>query len=42
MGLAFKTEPEHIGWDRMLATWQELDADERYDSAWTFDHLLGY
>ena len=39
MRLAFKTKPEHIGWDHMLATWQELDADERYDSAWTFDHF---
>ena len=39
MRLAFKTRPEHIEWDHMLATWRELDADERYDSAWNFDHF---
>ena len=39
MKLAFKTNPEHIGWAHMLAAWREFDADERYDSAWNFDHF---
>ena len=39
MRLAFKTMPQHTGWEVMLETWQELDADPRYESAWVFDHF---
>ncbi|WP_420619059.1 TIGR03560 family F420-dependent LLM class oxidoreductase [Candidatus Poriferisocius sp.] len=39
MKLAFKTMPQNIEWSVMLETWQELDADPRYESAWIFDHF---
>ena len=39
MKLAFKTMPQNIEWSAMLETWQELDADPRYESAWVFDHF---
>ena len=39
MKLAFKTMPQRIEWADMLATWRELDADPRYESAWLFDHF---
>ena len=39
MKLAFKTMPQNIEWSVMLETWQELDADPRYESAWVFDHF---
>ena len=39
MKLAFKTMPQNIEWSAMLETWQELDADPRYESAWIFDHF---
>ena len=39
MKLAFKTMPQNIEWSFMLETWQELDADPRYESAWIFDHF---
>lgn len=39
MKLAFKTMPQNIEWLVMLETWQELDADPRYESAWVFDHF---
>lgn len=39
MRLGFKTMPQHITWDELLAVWREVDADERYDSAWVFDHF---
>ena len=39
MKIGFKTMPQHISWDDVLATWVELDQDERYESAWLFDHF---
>ncbi len=39
MKLAFKTLPQNIEWADMLAIWEELDADPRYESAWLFDHF---
>ena len=34
-----KTNPHHTTWDAMLATWQRVDENELFDTAWVFDHF---
>ena len=39
MKLGFKTLPQHTDWPRLLDLWAAVDDDERYASAWVFDHF---
>lgn len=39
MRYAISTSPQRTTWPWMLEVWQRADADPRWESGWTFDHL---
>ncbi len=39
MRFALSTSPQRTTWDWLLATWQEADTIELFESGWTFDHF---
>ena len=39
MRFAFKTSPQNMTWDDLLAVWRAADDLEVFESGWTFDHF---
>ncbi|MCF2525856.1 LLM class F420-dependent oxidoreductase [Yinghuangia soli] len=39
MRFGIKLMPQHCAWDELLALWRAADAEEVFESAWTFDHF---